>query len=297
MTDRDFNHIVSSIYKYSNIVKRPGPIWMKTPEDMNDYIIPDIDGNEGCYCDFKLFDIKYNYRYLSEHTLSKGAPYYVTNVFRKAKYLNIQNSDNEVFVKIQFFPGCHTVIVPLKTFLCGNIYYPYGHNIYGYCCIGNMDGKELINNREMFEFWLQYVGRLFNCQHEYYPAFGGFGYMPIDLRFRCFEDFFKCNNELRKAGKLTMCDINDQGLYTKFNYMKPNYRDTFSYSESLDLDKLPILDDHENIPLPMRIREIPIWQRDKKIIKKAGRPKGSTNKPKPEPEKVQMYRLIDNTKD
>lgn len=295
ITNTDIEFVKKNIYAYRSIQPSRFFIWQKTPEDMNDYIIPDPD-IDNCYCDFKLNDIKYNYPYESIHPLSYGATYFVLNVLRGHANYNKTNKESNIHIKIQFCPGGHIVIIPLKTFLSRRIFYPYYPGIFGYCSFGNLQAKDFDINNNLYKLWLELIGRAYNPMNDLYCVFGARRYVVADPTFRCFENFINFNQLLKDSRMVPLVDVNDPMLYSKLYPLTPTDNMKFSVRESRDMALLPV-NGFNNVNLPMRIKQLPFMERRMSELKRLGRPRGTKNKPKPEPEKIQMYKLIDNTKD
>ncbi len=266
------------MYYYNKITYHREPIYLKTKDDVNEYILPANDEPDE-YIDFKN-NIRYNHQYISHHPESYGAIYFVTQVLR---------INNQVKIKIQFIPGLHEVMISLKAFESNMVYDPYYMNMfYGFCCIGNMKPEDLEKYKDEFEFWKAYMSRLYDPEDPYYPVFGGNGYLPVNLNFVVFQHFHEYNELLVENNKIPIVDINDQGLYMHPYCIFTRAHRSITRQDAMDLSKLPI-DGHKNIALPMRIRELPLWCRDKSLLKKPGRPK----KAKEEQEsKIQLYRII-----
>jgi len=273
------------IYKKGNIRITQEDLFLN-PNINYDYVHTDEDNN---IVDNLHPDIKYFYEYKNKHIHCEGESYYVIGTFL---VFNKKENVRNIMVVVQMLPT-HTILkIPYITFQSEEIFDPYYKYLYnGNCCIGNVNTYNNNDYARDLAFWHTYMGRLFDPNHFDYKYFGGCGLRPLFIEWVCFENYLLYNKLRINNGLIPITDPNDYHLY-----YKPPTLHNGGYGTPTDeqrmINAFPVYEHSSYITTPRFIKDVPFEERHMEVLNnraRAGRPAGSTNKPK---EKKLMFRVI-----
>lgn len=229
--------------------------------------------------DKKFPEVVYDVALESTNKSCKGEIFYII----KAVRIN----DGQLIVTV-LFPETGTIVnTTYPKIKSRNVYDPYYLGLFGgMCCYGNIDIDD--SNRNIYELWLEIMGRCYNNANPLYNIFAENMICPKNIIWHCFEFFYEFFVENYGLGTVK-ADPNDIIWYCK--------RPRWTIEEIRSLYHAPFRKSIKpDLSLPERIRRLDIEERKHQVQipkKKTGRPnkKERLEKLKSEIDNLHTYQL------
>ena len=247
----------------------------------------------------ETYKVTYNVWRNSKHPFSLGVPYYL----RKISVVSNKKDDKHAGGKLKekAFVTLRTpttqIRMPMYKYkkLKGEIYDPYYPTIFNKCAIGDVNPNEYF---EELKRWFIIVRRCYDPSYWHYPYFGKFGIRMVDALYcningkvnnfgsmRIFKNYLKLTKYARANNIIPYIKPTEENP-GGYGYIEPDdynmychERYALSDDDKLMLTRFPT-ETQTNLTFAQNARQLmlPFDQRINYVPKKAGRPKGSTNR-------------------